>query len=49
MSKYLTNYLSQLKKVDFLKIPGLGDFDKLIKYFFNSSVLVRLQNQNNRK
>ncbi|CAG8539999.1 8773_t:CDS:2 [Paraglomus brasilianum] len=46
-SKYLTNYLSQLKKIDFSKIPNLKDFDNLIKHFFNTSALVRLQNQNN--
>jgi len=46
-SKYLTNYLSQLKKIDFAKIPNLKDFDNLIKHFFNTSALVRLQNQNN--
>jgi len=46
-NKYLTNYLSQLKKIDFLKIPNLKDFDNLIKHFFNTSALVRLQNQNN--
>src|SRR6185295_7411939 len=51
-NKYLTSYLSQLKKVDFLKIPNLKDFDNLksrnsIKHFFNTSALVRLQNQNN--
>ncbi|CAG8848651.1 4155_t:CDS:1, partial [Racocetra persica] len=45
--KYLTNYLSQLKKVDFAKIPNLKDFDNLIRHFFNTSALVRLQNQNN--
>src|SRR6185436_2621558 len=28
-NKYLTNYLSQLKKVDFLKIPNLKDFGNL--------------------
>ncbi|CAG8568157.1 9109_t:CDS:2 [Paraglomus occultum] len=46
-NKYLTNYLSQLKKIDFSKIPNLKDFDNLIKHFFNTSALVRLQNQNN--
>ncbi|CAG8718185.1 2996_t:CDS:1, partial [Ambispora leptoticha] len=46
-NKYLSNYLSQLKKVDLAKIPNLKDFDNLIKHFFNTSALVRLQNQNN--
>ncbi|CFW92830.1 DNA-directed RNA polymerase subunit beta [endosymbiont DhMRE of Dentiscutata heterogama] len=45
--KYLTNYLSQLKKVDFAKIPNLKDFDALVRHFFNTSSLVRLQNQSN--
>ncbi|CAI2162436.1 10711_t:CDS:2 [Funneliformis geosporum] len=47
-SKYVTNYLSQLKKVDLSKIPDLKEFNNLLKiYFFNSSPLVQLQNQNN--
>src|SRR6185369_2369258 len=33
-NKYLSNYLSQLKKVDLAKIPNLKDFDNLIKHFF---------------
>jgi DNA-directed RNA polymerase subunit beta len=45
-NKYLA-YISQLNKVDFLKIPTLKDFDNLIKHFFNTSALVQLQNQNN--
>ncbi|CAG8654249.1 5021_t:CDS:2, partial [Ambispora gerdemannii] len=45
-NKYLA-YISQLKKVDLLKIPNLKDFDNLIKHFFNTSALARLQNQNN--
>jgi len=45
-NKYLA-YISQLKKVDLLKIPNLKDFDNLIKHFFNTSALVQLQNQNN--
>jgi DNA-directed RNA polymerase beta subunit len=47
-NKYLT-YISQLKKVDLLKIPNLSlkDFDSFIKRFFNTSSLVQLQNQNN--
>ena len=45
-NKYLS-YVSQLKKVDLLKIPNIKDFDNLIKHFFNTSALVQLQNQNN--
>ncbi|CAG8611931.1 6936_t:CDS:2, partial [Ambispora gerdemannii] len=45
-NKYLAS-ISQLKKVDLLKLPNLKDFDNLIKHFFNTSALVQLQNQNN--
>jgi DNA-directed RNA polymerase subunit beta len=45
-NKYLA-YISQLNKIDFLKIPTLKEFDNLIKHFFNTSALVQLQNQNN--
>nr|CAG8584891.1 15453_t:CDS:10 [Entrophospora candida] len=50
---YVTNYLSQLKKVDLARIPDLdlrstnNIFENLQKIFFNSSPLVQLQNQNN--
>lgn len=45
-NRYLSA-ISQLKKVDLLKIPNLKDFDNLIRHFFNTSALVQLQNQNN--
>jgi len=45
-NKYLS-YISQLKKIDFSKIPNLKEFERIIKIFFNTSVLVQLQNQNN--
>ena len=45
-NKYLA-YISQLKKVDLLKVTNLKDFDKQIKSFFTKSPLVQLQNQNN--
>jgi DNA-directed RNA polymerase subunit beta len=53
-NQYLSN-ISQLKKADLTKIPGLtkspktnlNDFDKSINLFFNRSTLVQLQNQNN--
>jgi DNA-directed RNA polymerase subunit beta len=45
-SKYVTNYLSQLKKVDLAKIADLEIFDNILKSFLKSP-LVQLQNQNN--
>ncbi|MCE8162737.1 MAG: hypothetical protein I3273_01805 [Candidatus Moeniiplasma glomeromycotorum] len=45
-NKYLS-YISQLKKVDLLKITNLRDFENRIKSFFNTSPLIQLQNQNN--
>ncbi|CAI2182554.1 17342_t:CDS:10 [Funneliformis geosporum] len=53
-NKYLSN-ISQLKKADLIKIPGLtknyktnlNDFDNYVRHFFNNSALVQLQNQNN--
>jgi len=45
-NKYLSN-ISQLKKADLMKILNLSDFDNFVRYFFNNSALVQLQNQNN--
>ncbi|MCE8158975.1 MAG: hypothetical protein I3270_00620 [Candidatus Moeniiplasma glomeromycotorum] len=45
-NKYLA-YISQLKKVNFLKLTSLENFDHRIKSFLNFSPLVQLQNQNN--